>query len=328
MMSSVLERPCQYCGAKNSLQMDACRGEIACDECGIVVADRLEEAEETRYVKENTVAEAGDDRGGRQGEAFARKPMTSQHEVSKALNSQVVTYLRRLQEKSKSSDAVLNDSIELCRVVSVKKREVNERIEKPFAVAAACFQFASQRQHVPISHHELVCIDRSLNPLDIKLKLGEMLRSLNLSPTPAVTLQRDAVRHFLMRLRWNIMLCEGAALLIISALRALSVEGLDVMDEVIAALLWVKHGADALDALAKHHSDVISPAQVAELQSSNATEEATQLELEGATRFPKARIAEILKTMKRERRAIVEHLSLNGATSSLTGVTKRPREHE
>nr|ACI16062.1 transcription factor iib [Bodo saltans] len=326
MMSSVLERPCPYCGAENSLQMDACRGEIACDECGIVVADRLEEAEETRFVKDHTVADASDDtRGGQQGETFARKPAASHHEVNKSLSSQAVTYLRRLQEKSKTSDAVLNDAIELCRVVSVKKRELNERIEKPFAVAAACFQFASQRQHVPISHHELLCIDRSLNPLDIKLKLGEMLRSLNLSPTPAVTLQRDAVRHFLMRLRWNIMLCESAALAIIGALRSLSVEGLDVMDEVVAALLWIKHGADALDALAKHHSEVIKSTQVAELLSSNPTEEATQLEMEGATRFPKARIAEILKTMKRERRAIVEHLSLASPTS--TGAVKRPREN-
>lgn len=324
IMSSMLERPCSNCGSKNCLQLDASRGEIACEECGVVVAEGLEEDEGTRYVKDATRAEAGDStRGGLDGETFARKAQSSHHEVSKVLNSRTVSYLRKFQEKSKTAEAVLNDAIELCRVISVKKREMNERIDKPFATAAACYQLASQRQHVPLSHHELISIDPSLGALDVRSKVAMLLNSLNLTPIPPAVLQKDALKHYLARLGWNIMLCEGAAMQIIAALRSLSVEGLDALDEVVAALLWVKLGADALDALAKHHDASLNGAKLAELQRNHVSEEATQLELEGATRYPKTRIADILKTMKRERRAVADYLSRVAPSSS---ASKRPRE--
>lgn len=320
-MSAILERPCSNCGARDSLQLDACRGEIACEECGVVVAAGLEEDEGTRYVKDAVIAEVGDETRGRA--THTRNEQGSHHEVSKALNSKIVSYLRRLQEKSKSTDAVLNDAVELCRVISVKKREVNERIEKPFATAAACFQLASQRQHVPISHHELIGIDRSLSALDVKNKMVELLQTLNLAAIPVAVLHRDALRYYLMRLRWNIMLCEGPALAVVESLEALKVERLDILDEVVGALLWIKHGADAMQILGKQ-AVVIKPHQVTELQG-NAKEETTILELEGATRYPKARISDILKTMKMERRAIVEHLESAGGASSLPP-GKRPRD--
>lgn len=322
-MAHIAERPCTNCGGRNCLQVDSARGEVACEICAMVIASGLEEDEGTRFAKDATFADVDDDvRGGVDGHVIASKPV----EVSKVANARIVSFLRLLREKTKASEAILTDAIELTTQLGIKKRERNERIEKPFATAAACFHVASCRCHSPLPFFELVAADKTLKILDCRQKLSEVQRTLNLQSEyrkmRTEWLAKDLLRLYLQRLRWNIELFQAPLVVLVAAIDTLKLDQISDEEQVIAALILLRTSA------AIRHQCVISNSNAEDDPHEYRGDRSALLnEVSAACVLDSSRLAAIVSVVASQEKHLISCIVTTKSEAKTTEQSnKRPRD--
>ena len=265
MSARLLERPCPNCGARDSLEVDNSRGEIACSECAVVVVMGMEESESTRFTKDATMADADEDtRGGVDGSHMAGRGSSA----TAGLNPRMVALLRVLREHSGVPESVVSEAAEMCRQFAVKQKERNARVEKPLPLTAACFHVASVFVHYPILTHELIAYDRTLSSQDIVARRTALLSDLRLGERYAQVCQQeryvsDLLILYFQRLKWNIQALHDLVLLVHRVVVTLRVDRMTRDDEIVASIVLLRLESRVQQALSKSLS---RPTLTAEVQ--------------------------------------------------------------